>query len=965
MRIYSIFMRLLLLLSLSFAGSVQSKPPPAHLSVNGNAAVTYHTLDQRHLAPGSLLTSDQRLVLPFLGTVVTVSQPHKPNAHSDHQFYNASFKAADENLTVLYTQGQSTAIGEVYTDKRHLYFELKDSDLWVVDITASRLLPGLYHHDVANPQAQLFSVPTELLEAGARTLNRQNPIIIDTLLIYTPNIVAAYPGDMTETLMNHVIAKANQTFVNSGANILLRLVDTELVDFTLPSSLVALTEMASALDDSNATVPDASLANLSQLRDSVGADLVAMIRTHDLNEREVCGVARFPTTANDLLINVSNVGISGGSNCVNTFTHEVGHNFGAGHQQVGGSSVGALNFSGALIAFEQYNTIMSSIGTGDDNRNYKLPLFSSPSFNCGGDACGDAQTADNVSTINFFAEQNAALRAQVVPGTISAPPPTDPDSDGDGSTDSVDHFPFFANESDDDDNDGIGNNADAFPNDPSETLDTDDDGIGNNSDNDDDGDGVSDGQDDLPLDARDSIDMDGDSFGVSRDELDNDFQEQFDADQDNIGDIADPDDDNDGVPDFYPSPTLAQTQLLVVSAGSNAILSYDAENGDFESTLYTIEDGGFSFRSALIEAPNNQLFVIGFSDVIQIDRQRDNSKVAVSRTQLSTNFPVHLAANSESRLYVNNGLGNSFVEGFNLLSGGNNLVVTSFSQDVWRDIEVLTPTQALVVSRSTNQIFTFNPQEFNGPQQLVIGTGLNKPEHLAVNAQGDIFVSNAGSGEIRRFASNGVALGIFVAPGSGGLTTPSCMDFGPDGNLYVCSMDNDRVLAYDGDTGAFLRTAVDAGEGGLSKPVGLVFASRFADEFRYDPNHDSDNDGVLNPDDAFPLDPNETLDTDNDGIGNNADEDDDGDGMPDSFEEEYGFDPLDPSDGALDADGDGVTNAQEFINGTDPTVADDPPAPAPTPTPPPADNSGGSSHGLIALLVMMIALRRYKRGAVA
>ena len=60
----------------------------------------------------------------------------------------------------------------------------------------------------------------------------------------------------------------------------------------------------------------------------------------------------------------------------------------------------------------------------------------------------------------------------------------------------------------------------------------------------------------------------------------------------------------------------------------------------------------------------------------------------------------------------------------------------------------------------------FNPQEFNGQQQLLIGSGLNKPEHLAINAQGDIFVSNAGNGEIRRFDSNGVALGIFVAAGS-------------------------------------------------------------------------------------------------------------------------------------------------------------------------------------------------------
>ena len=40
---------------------------------------------------------------------------------------------------------------------------------------------------------------------------------------------------------------------------------------------------------------------------------------------------------------------------------------------------------------------------------------------------------------------------------------------------------------------------------------------------------------------------------------------------------------------------------------------------------------------------------------------------------------------------------------------------------------------------------------------------------------------------------------------------------------------------------------------------------------------DDDGDGVEDASDAFPLDLSETVDTDSDGIGNNADEDDDGD----------------------------------------------------------------------------------------
>jgi len=55
--------------------------------------------------------------------------------------------------------------------------------------------------------------------------------------------------------------------------------------------------------------------------------------------------------------------------------------------------------------------------------------------------------------------------------------------------------------------------------------------------------------------------------------------------------------------------------------------------------------------------------------------------------------------------------------------------------------------------------------------------------------------------------------------------------------------------------------------------------------------------------DAFPLDPSEWFDTDNDGIGNNADTDDDGDGVADT---EDSF-PLDSSE-IMDTDGDGIGN---------------------------------------------------------
>src|SRR3989442_11141385 len=44
----------------------------------------------------------------------------------------------------------------------------------------------------------------------------------------------------------------------------------------------------------------------------------------------------------------------------------------------------------------------------------------------------------------------------------------------------------------------------------------------------------------------------------------------------------------------------------------------------------------------------------------------------------------------------------------------------------------------------------------------------------------------------------------------------------------------------------------------------------------------------------------------------------DGDGMPDDWEQNYSLKPDDPADAELDSDGDGLTNLQEYLSGTNP-----------------------------------------------
>ena len=95
-------------------------------------------------------------------------------------------------------------------------------------------------------------------------------------------------------------------------------------------------------------------------------------------------------------------------------------------------------------------------------------------------------------------------------------------------------------------------------------------------------------------------------------------------------------------------------------------------------------------------------------------------------------------------------------------------------------------------------------------------TGLNEPQGLAFDANGNLYAANWGSNTIERFSPTGQDLGVFA---STGMDYPCGIAFDNSGNLYVANWGNSTIEEFSAtgkDLGAFASSD-------LAAPAGLAF----------------------------------------------------------------------------------------------------------------------------------------------
>lgn len=278
-----------------------------------------------------------------------------------------------------------------------------------------------------------------------------------------------------------------------------------------------------------------------------------------------------------------------------------------------------------------------------------------------------------------------------------------------------------------------------------------------------------------------------------------------------------------------PQAEARRTELYVTSLGSDQVLRYDADTGNFLGAF--ISSGGeLDAPDGFVFGPDGNAYVSGFYS--------DNILKYDGRTGQFLNIFASNVDGAAQIVFDRHGnlLVNSYGDEQTACQAFNSCSILRFDKRTGDFLDVFAsrssgyeldgpdglligPDGYLYVSSFlTDEIvrYDLDTGEFLGV--FASGGGLDRPSGFNFGPDGDLYVTSWGTGEVLRYDGN---TGNFLDVFASGAGVPTRLAFGPDNNLYVSSIFSNEVLKYNGESGAFLGTFIS----GVSLPTDLVFVT--------------------------------------------------------------------------------------------------------------------------------------------
>jgi DNA-binding beta-propeller fold protein YncE len=269
-------------------------------------------------------------------------------------------------------------------------------------------------------------------------------------------------------------------------------------------------------------------------------------------------------------------------------------------------------------------------------------------------------------------------------------------------------------------------------------------------------------------------------------------------------------------------------QLLVASPAGNAVYYFDAAGlptGIRADGLSASLDAGIE-----MSPDGSRIYAgsIGGNDILEYDLATGALLRVFGQACPNLPFPFDVALGPDGQLYASCIL-NSSIEHFDTATGaslGPFVIAGMGGLSSPRNL-TFGPNDNLFVSNGTGEILEFEGATGAalGPFVDINGNGGGPIDPYGLRFHlGRLYVASFGHDEVKTFdATTGSFVSTLVPSGSGGLTGPTAVDFGPGGDLFVASSATDEILRFDSLTGTFEGVFVSAGSAGLDDPIDMVF----------------------------------------------------------------------------------------------------------------------------------------------
>ena len=285
---------------------------------------------------------------------------------------------------------------------------------WLVEGEARRRMAAGSRSDARIPAAGSTTEGDAPVSAAATTTATGGTPVIDVLIAYTPSMVTRYGSTSAVlTRLSYLESLANQAYVDTPANVRIRVVARNLLNYT------AGTGNGTVLDLITHPSSNTVKTTIDGWRQQTGADLVSVVRAFDTAIMDDCGQAWIGGyhgsgfSASHGFSAVSD-GSNGGYYCVDqTFVHELGHNMGSHHDaETAGGDYGAYSYSRGYRQTLSSSSGFATVMAYSDGPQTQLNRFSNPALSaCMSRPCGVAGSSDNARSLSNTAATVASFRA--------------------------------------------------------------------------------------------------------------------------------------------------------------------------------------------------------------------------------------------------------------------------------------------------------------------------------------------------------------------------------------------------------------------------------------------------------------------------------------------------------------------------------------------------------------------------